>query len=137
LLTALRTAAIREVTLDIVIPERPNLPFVGWAAAAAFAELLKHGCRIWLTPPPFDHTKLMIVDDYWVLVGSGNWDPRSMQLNFEFDLECYDRELATSLAAMADQRIRAARRLSLEDLNNRTLPVKLRDGIVRLFSPYL
>jgi len=137
LLMALRTAAIREVTVDIVVPERPNLPFVGWAANASFPQLLAHGCRIWLSPPPFDHTKLMIVDDYWTLIGSGNWDPRSMELNFEFNLECYDRELATNLAAIADDRIRSSRRISPDDLQIRPLPVKLRDGVVRLFSPYL
>ncbi len=54
----------------------------GHAVASARA-----GCRVWLTPPPFDHTKLMLVDGMWSLIGSGNWDPRSLRLNFEFNVE--------------------------------------------------
>ena len=45
---------------------------------------LEHGCRIWLTAPPFDHSKLMVVDGCWSLVGSANWDARSLRLNFEY-----------------------------------------------------
>ncbi len=61
--------------------------------------MLERGCRVWLSPPPFDHSKLMLVDRTWTLFGSGNWDPRSLRLNFEFDVECYDRELAEALYA--------------------------------------
>ena len=79
-----------------------------WASTAQLWQVLQRGCRVWLTPPPFDHTKLMVVDGAWVLLGSANWDPRSLRLNFEFDLECYDRALATR--APRDLRRKLARR---------------------------
>jgi len=47
------------------------------ASRAMWWQVLKHGCYIWLTPPPFDHSKLMVVDGHWVLLGSANWDARS------------------------------------------------------------
>lgn len=88
--------------------------------------------------PPFDHTKLTIVDEAWVLLGSSNWDPRSLRLNFEFDLECYDQTLAASLQLwLRDERLRQAQPVTLADLGGRSLPVKLRDGAARLLSPYL
>ncbi len=137
LISALGLTAMRGVDVDIVIPEKCNLRFVNWAAAAQAAQILEKGCRIWLSKPPFDHSKLMIVDDAWSFVGSSNWDPRSLHLNFELNVECYDENLATRLTELVQQRIDGSRRLSLEELNERSLPVKVRDGITWLFSPYL
>jgi cardiolipin synthase len=93
---------------------------------------------VWLTPPPFDHTKLTVVDRAWVLLGSSNWDPRSLRLNFEFDVECYDCELAENLQqCLRAERLREARPVKLADVDGRRLPIRLRDGLARLLSPYL
>ncbi len=137
LIRALNLASMRGVDVDIILPSVNNLRIVQWASTDLFRQVLRHGCRIWLTPPPFDHTKLMLVDHEWVLFGSANMDPRSFRLDFEFNVECYDRELAGRLEAMIQAKIRDARRVTLKDVNSRRLPVKLRDGIARLFSPYL
>jgi len=137
LITALNLTAMRGVRVDIVLPAHSNLRFVDWAAMAQAWQLLERGCRIWLSPPPFDHSKLMVVDGAWSFVGSSNWDPRSLRLNFEFNVECYDSALARNLAEQVQARIDAGRALTLEEANGRSLPVKLRDGVTRLFSPYL
>jgi cardiolipin synthase len=70
-------------------------------------------------------------------VGSTNWDPRSLRLNFEFNVECYDSELAGTLAAWFDGQLRHARQTSLAEVDGRSLPVKLRDGAARLLTPFL
>jgi cardiolipin synthase len=137
LVTALNVAALRGVRVDVVLPEKLNLPVVQWAATAQLWQVLRPNCRVFLTAPPFDHTKLMVVDGAWSLVGSANWDPRSLRLNFEFDVECYDVELATRLDALIDERLSRARLLTLEELTGRSLPIRLRDGVARLLSPYL
>ena len=137
LIAALRLAALRGVRVDVVLPEKSNLRFVQWAATAQLRQVLDDDCWVWLSPPPFDHSKIVIVDGEWSLVGSANWDARSLRLNFELDVECYDRPLAQQLEAMVEQRISACRRLSHADLDARPLPIKLRDGVARLFSPYL
>ena len=137
LTAGLRLAALRGVEVDIVLPEKTNLAFVTWAAMARLDELIGVGCRIWLGPPPFNHSKLMLVDDSWALVGSSNWDPRSLTLNFEFNVECHGAELVESLADVFSAELLQARRLTLVDFKNRNLLIKLRDGIARLFSPYL
>lgn len=108
-----------------------------WASTALLWQVLERGCRIWLSLPPFDHSKLMLVDGIWILLGSANWDPRSLRLNFEFNGECYDRELAAWLTALVRAKIQQARPLRLADVDGRGLPRKLRDGVARLFSPYL
>lgn len=135
---ALGLAAMRGVTVDIILPSVNNLPFVHWASRASFVQLIEEGCRIWLSPPPFEHTKLMVVDGLWVLFGSGNWDPRSLMLNFEFNVESYSRELASSLTRrIIKPRIGLSERVTPETMKGWSLPVKLRDGVARLFSPYL
>ena len=137
LISALNLAALRGVRVDIILPAKNNLPFVHWASRAMWWQVLKRGCRLWLTPPPFDHSKLMIVDGHWVLLGSANWDARSLRLNFELNVECYGRDLAHDMAAIIEKKLRGAREVTLAETDGRSLPVKLRDAISRLFSPYL
>ncbi|HDH00287.1 MAG TPA: hypothetical protein ENG80_00550 [Nitrospirae bacterium] len=121
----------------MILPGVNNLPVVRWACTDIQRQVLEHGCNIWLSPPPFDHSKLLIVDSFWVLFGSGNWDSRSFQLNFEFNVECYDQNLAAQLDEIINSKLKHAHLVSIEEIDSRRLPVKLRDGIARLFSPYL
>lgn len=137
LITALNVAAMRGVEVSIGLPKENNLPFVAWASQALWPQLLEHGCRLWLTDPPFDHTKLMVVDGYWTLIGSANWDPRSLRLNFEFNVECYGRELGQEMEGIFSRRTQAGSEITLADARNRPLPIRLRNGIARLFTPYL
>jgi cardiolipin synthase len=100
-------------------------------------QVLKRGCRLWLTPPPFDHSKLMIVDSHWVLFGSANWDARSLRLNFELNVECYGRDFARRMESVIERKLRHAREVTLAEADDRPFLLKLRDAIARLFSPYL
>jgi cardiolipin synthase len=136
-IAALSVAALRGVKVDIVLPARGNVPLAEWASRAMLWQLLKPGCRVFLTPPPFDHAKLFVIDRSWSLVGTTNWDPRSLRLNFELDVECFDEQFAGGLDDAIDARIRTARRFTLQDADARSLPIRLRDGVARLASPYL
>ncbi|MDH3727694.1 MAG: cardiolipin synthase [Myxococcales bacterium] len=137
LLKALHLAAKRGVDVDVIVPEIGNLPVVRWAMWGHYSQVLSEGLRLWLTPPPFDHSKLFVVDGYWSSIGSTNWDPRSLRLNFEFNLECYDESLAASLEDHVRDRLEDARLLTVEELDARGSFLKLRDGAARLFTPYL
>ena len=137
LISELDAAAMRGVEVDIVIPSVSDLPHVHWAMFGQIWQVLDHGCRVWLRPPPFDHSKLMVVDGAWTLLGSSNWDARSLRLNFEVNVECYSVELGAHMDGLIQARIAASRALTLEAINARSLPVKLRDGVARLFAPYL
>jgi cardiolipin synthase len=137
LVDALRIAALRGVRVDIVLPERGNLRMVEWAAMAQLAQIVKWGCHVYFSRPPFDHSKILVVDGSWSLVGSANWDPRSLRLNFEYDVECYSADLAGRLESLLDEKIGSGRRVTLGELESRPLPIRLRDGIARLAQPYL
>jgi cardiolipin synthase len=137
LVSSLRIAALRGLEIEILLPASSNLRMVKWASEAGLEELLQEGCRIFLTRPPFDHSKIMVVDHSWVLLGSANWDSRSLALNFEFNVECYDLQLAAKVEKILDEKKQSARELTFEEVLSRSLPVKLRNRFFRLFSPYL
>jgi cardiolipin synthase len=137
IVSGLRIAALRGVEVEIILPETSNLRMVKWASDAGLEELLQEGCRVFLTRPPFDHSKIMVVDRSWVLLGSANWDARSLALNFEFNMECYDFQLAAEVDKIIDEKKFLARGLSLEEIYKRHILIKLRNRFFRLFSPYL
>ncbi len=138
LISALNMAALRGVDVEIFLPAKNNLPLVHWASRAMWWQVLHRGCKIRLTPPPFDHSKLMIVDSHWVLFGSGNWDARSLRLNFELNVECYGRDFARSLEQniILEKRSKA-HLVTMAEVDQRPLLSRLRDASARLFSPYL
>ena len=135
LITALALAAMRGVAVDVVVPAASNHRYVDWATHANIGPMLAEGARIWLGPPPFDHSKLMVVDGEWCLIGSANWDMRSFRLNFELCMEVYHCDLADTLEGM--MAARRTERLTEQDIAARPLPVRLRDAGVRLMLPYL
>ncbi len=135
LVSALALAAMRGVAVDIVIPEKSDHRFIDWAVRANSGPLLRHGVRVWFCPPPFRHSKAMVVDGEWCLIGSSNWDMRSFRLNFELCMELYDREMAGKLSALM-QRCRGSC-LTQAQLDRRSMPARLRDAAVRLMLPYL
>lgn len=137
LISELGLAALKGVRVDIILPVLNDLPLVHWASRATLWQVLERGCHIWFSPPPFDHSKIMTVDRGWALVGSSNWDTRSFRLNFEFNMECYDRALAGELADIVDEKRANSREVTLAEMDSRGIPVKIRDGIARLFAPHL
>ncbi len=137
LIGALQAAALRGVNVSVILPARNNLPFVHWASRNMLWELLERGVRIYYQPPPFVHTKLLVVDEHYTQIGSANLDPRSLRLNFELVVEVYDGEFARALASHADRARRRSREVSLEEVDRRPLPTRMRDALAWLFTPYL
>jgi len=130
---ALGLAAMRGIEVDLIIPERGNHAVLDWARQIPLRPLIEAGCRVWLLPPPFEHSKLMTVDDCWSFVGSANWDTRSFRLNFELNVELHDTGFAHEIVVAT----RNCRRLTVAELDADPLPVRLRNGAARLLQPYL
>ena len=135
LLTALSLAAMRGVKVEIVLPQKGDHPLVDRATRANIGPLLRDGVLIWRSAPPFRHSKLLVVDGEWSLIGSSNCDMRSFRLNFELCIEIYDRRLAEELGTAITQC--QGRPLVIADLDGRSLPLRLIDAGARLLLPYL
>jgi cardiolipin synthase len=136
-LAAINTAALRGVQVEVLLPKKNNLPFVDWASRAYLWELLAHGTRAYYQPPPFVHSKMLLVDDEYALIGSANFDPRSLRLNFEFNVEIVDRELTGELIEHFDQCRALSDEVTRQELDQRSLPERLRNSFCKLLSPYL
>ncbi|AQS87099.1 phospholipase D [Neoasaia chiangmaiensis NBRC 101099] len=128
-------AALRGVEIDIIVPGSSNHRLIDYARDANLAPFLDAGCRIWMAQPPFNHAKLLVVDEDWSFVGSSNIDVRSLRLNFEINMEVYDKDLARELIAFIDRHRHG--RLTHHTLDSQSGMVKLRNAGVRLFMPYL
>jgi cardiolipin synthase len=135
LITALQLAALRGVAVDLVMPAINNHRLMGWATRAHVRPLLKMGCRLWRSPPPFDHSKLMAVDDSWCLIGSANWDARSLRLNFELTVEFHDPDLARRIGRIIEDKCKEP--ITLAEIDSRWGIIKIRDAAARLLMPYI
>ncbi len=136
-IAAINAAALRGVRVEILLPGKNNLPYVAWASNALLFELLEHNAHIYFQPPPFVHSKMLLIDDEYALVGSANIDPRSLRLNFEFNVEIFAADTLAELIRHFDRSREAAKEISLADVDGRSLPLRLRDSFCKLFSPYL
>lgn len=137
LLAALKLCATRGVEVTIITPAVNNIPFVSWAARTLYPELLHAGCRIYESPAPFDHSKVLLIDESWSVLGSTNWDPRSLRLNFEFNVACHDPALVTRLKTIFDEKKAASVAVTEVMLDDTPMRERVRNGFARLFIPVL
>ena len=137
LMSDIMLASLRGVTVEIVVPANSNYKAIDWAMRSHLGFFAGPGVAVYLTPPPFDHSKMVTVDGLWAGLGSPNWDLRSLRLNFEFLLECYDAPFVAELDRLIDEKIANSTQLTFDRIYERPLPIKLRDAVARLFLPYL
>jgi cardiolipin synthase len=137
LIAPLQAAALAGVDVAVILPERNNLPYVHRATRHMLWELLERGIHVYYQPPPFVHSKLFYVDDYYAQIGSANFDARSLRLNFEANVEVYDRDTVTALARHFEAIRARSATVTLEQVDGRPVLTKAVDGIAWLFSPYL
>lgn len=137
MISALQTAALRGVRVKILLPERSNLRFVDWATRNMLWELLIWDVEVYYQPAPFAHTKLIVVDDHYVMGGSANLDNRSLRLNFELGVEMYDAVIAKQVSQHIEEALNKSRPVSLDEVDHRPLWQRARDAVFWLFSSYL
>jgi cardiolipin synthase len=136
LTAALQTAALRGVEVCLVLPARSNLRYVDWATRRWLPPLLERGIQVYLQPPPFSHTKLLVVDGAYAQIGSANIDPRSLRLNFEIAVEVYDETVCGQLASYVLSARDHAERCPVGP-PEQPLARRIRNSLFWLLSPYL
>ncbi|MYM62483.1 cardiolipin synthase [Pseudomaricurvus sp. HS19] len=137
LIGSLQAAALRGVAVTVILPEKSNLRMVDWASRNLLWELLQYGVRVRYQPPPFAHTKLLLIDGHYAQVGSANIDARSLRLNFELNVEIHGASAVAPLQAYGDEILHASRQVTLREIVSRPLPARIRDAACWLFLPYL
>lgn len=137
LLLALRSAALRGVDVRLYLPGKNDHPMIRRASYAWLPRILSAGVKVFEQPPPFVHTKALMVDGNWALLGSANMDPRSFQLNYEVVVEISRSQLLSDLDDWLNEAERRSERVTLEALTSRGWLSRLVDHGAALFSPLM
>ena len=122
----LAAAQRRGARVEIIVPGKHiDTQTVRRASRSRWGKLLEAGIAIYEYEPTMYHTKVLVVDDLWVSVGSTNFDNRSFRLNDEANLNVYDAQLAAHQVECFEQDKSRARRITFEEWKNRPLREKL------------
>ncbi|NTW71230.1 MAG: cardiolipin synthase [Eubacteriaceae bacterium] len=134
---ALKIAAVSGVDVRIMIPNKPDHVFVYWATFSYVGELLKYGAKIYIYNNGFMHAKTIVADDEIASVGTCNFDIRSFSLNFEVNAFIYDHEFSYYMKEVFIEDMKVSERLNINLYRNRSIIIKMKESISRLFSPLL
>ena len=137
LMGSLQSASLRGVSVEVILPAKNNLPFAHWAGRRIVAELLDFGISVYYQPPPFCHSKLLLIDDYYTQVGSANLDSRSLALNFECNVEVFGNAPVAELGLFFERTRDLSHKVDGEKFAKSPLWERLRDAFFWLFKPYL
>ncbi|MGI8889557.1 MAG: phospholipase D-like domain-containing protein [Chthoniobacterales bacterium] len=131
-------AVKRGVDVRFVVPGAHNdQPLTKSAGRAAYGNLLKGGVKIFEYEPTMIHTKGMVIDGMFSLIGSSNFDPRSSQINEELDLAVYDREFAQRMEAMFESDVKKSKEYTLQQFNDRSLWERVTEEVMLPFRSQL
>ncbi len=134
---ALVTAALRGVDVRVLLPEKNDIALMGPAARSYYANLVRAGVRIFEYERSMLHSKTMVVDGRWCLVGSANVDVRSFWLNFEISALVFDPGFADRLERQFYEDLEFSREITPKILSGRGFFELLGQGLARLMSPLL
>ena len=134
---ALKIAALTGVDVRVMIPCKPDHPFVYWTSYANVGELLAVGARAYTYDNGFIHSKTVVVDGLASSVGTANWDVRSFRLNFETNAFIYDREIAAVLKTAFENDIKKSTEITKQLYAERSTKIRIKESISRLFSAAL
>lgn len=136
-LEALRISVLSGVDVRIIIPEKPDHIIMKWAASAYIGGLIDIGAKVYAYKKGFIHSKTIVVDSQVSTIGTANMDIRSFKLNFEVNSFIFDDRVALEMEEQFFKDIKDSRLITLEEYNNRSVGLRIKESIVRLISPIL
>lgn len=135
---AMRTAALSGVDIRLMMPLHTDAKFLEWASRSYITEAIEAGVKVYFYEEGFNHSKMLVADDFISTCGSTNIDFRSFDNNFEANAFFYDEGMALRMKAIFMRDVKNSRLASKEDtLFKRPFLQRLWESIVRLFSPLL
>lgn len=107
---------------------------VKFAGRAAYAGFMEQGIEVYEYQPAMMHTKAMMIDGVLSIIGSSNFDNRSLELNDELNVAVFDRALAARLTQDFERDLTKSKKLDLEEWRSRPLHIKGREKLWALFG---
>ncbi len=137
LMLAIQTASLRGIDVRLMIPRRCDTTFVHIATQSFLQEILDAKVKVYFFEAGFLHSKLMIIDSNLVITGSANMDIRSFEHNFEIDAFIYNETTCSKAKEIFFDDMAQSTLLLAKEWQSRSRIKKLKESIVRLFSPLL
>jgi cardiolipin synthase len=137
LVTALETAANRGVRVRIMVPRFGDHRWMVVAGRGYYESLLECGVEIYEYLRGPLHSKTLTIDGLWSLVGTPNFDTRSLLLNFEVAVALYGPRIAAQLEEQFADDLEQSVRIELAPFRGRSRLFKLAEQVLKLFSPVL
>ncbi len=132
----LKIRALQGVEITLLVPKKSDSKMAKFAMFSQFEELLEVGVKIYLRDD-FSHSKIMIVDGDLTSIGSGNFDVRSFELNYETNILIYDEKITEEVLQEYKLQCERAHLLRLQDFKDRTLTQRFLEGLFKFFRPLL
>ncbi len=137
LLKDLITASLADVDVRIIIPFRSDSYILDFATASYITECIQAGVKFYFYKAGMLHSKVVIIDDEFVTVGSTNFDFRSFEHNFEANIFLYSHEFAKKMADIFHNDMDKSERVIRANWRKRPKWHRAAESIARLFAPIL
>lgn len=137
LLSTLKMTAQRGIKIDIIIPHKNDSTMVKWASRSFYGELLEVGINIYEFYGGLLHTKSVVIDERFCLIGTVNMDMRSLWLNFEVTLAVDDEVFTKQLFTLQQRYIEQSYLIEQQQWQARPLFNRFLERIYYLFNPLL
>jgi cardiolipin synthase A/B len=134
---ALKTAALSNVDVRILMPEKSDSVIPHWSSFSYIEELVEAGVRVFFYQNGFIHSKYIIVDEVFSTVGTTNFDFRSLETNFEVNAFIYEEKFTAELEKQFKANLQNSREIKLVEWRQRKWHFKLRESLAHLVSPLM
>jgi cardiolipin synthase A/B len=119
-LRALFKARRRGSRVRVIVPGNSDVKLVEWATRHLYGKLLRRRIEVYERQRRMLHSKVLVVDGQWSVVGSCNLDARSLRINYEFLAVIRSARFAAALSAICEDDIRHSRRITAEEMEGRS-----------------
>lgn len=137
LLDTLKMTAQRGIDVQLIIPHKNDSLMVQWASRSFYSELMEAGVKIFEFYGGLLHTKSVVIDQEFCLVGTVNIDMRSLWLNFEVTLAVDDEHFTQQMHQLQQNYKSRAHPVHLSEWNKRSLYSRFLERLYYLFNPLL
>lgn len=137
MLEELKIAVKSGIDVRIMIPCKPDHPFVYWATYSYIGDMIEAGARCYTYDAGFLHAKCLCVDGLAACIGTANMDIRSFKLNFEVNAIIYSAKTTKKLEEIFEDDIRKSTLITRKRYQKRSMKIKMKEQFGRLLSPLL
>lgn len=134
---ALKIAALSGIDVRIMVPDKPDHFFMKWILSANMGDLMEWGVKFYTYQKGFIHSKTIVSDGKVCSIGTANLDIRSFQLNFEINGIIYDDKFSKEQEDIFIKDIEDCKLVTMEEYENRSRALKIKEALIRLVAPIL